>query len=94
MSKAAQWFVMPSFCCTRQAVLGNTKSGVEVATMIRSMSWRSIPAASIACSAACTARSLAVTSGSAQCRAEMPLRETIHSSLVSMPRSASCAASS
>ena len=44
-------------CCSRQAVLGNTRSGVVVATMIRSMSCGSRPAASSARRAAFSARS-------------------------------------
>ena len=64
-SKAAQpW--MPSFCCSRQAVDGNTMSGVDVATMIRSISSARTPAASSAASDAGSARSLAVTCGSAK----------------------------
>jgi hypothetical protein len=42
----------------------------------------------------CTARSLALTPSSAKWRARMPVRSTIHSSLVSTPRCASCCARS
>src|SRR5437763_6221549 len=76
------------------AVEGNTMSGVEVATMIRSISDALRPAASSAWRAAATPRSLLPTSRSAKWRARMPVRSTIQSSEVSTPWAASCAASS
>ena len=76
-----------------QAVDGKTMSGVDVATMIRSTSVALRPAASSAWRAACTARSLEVTSAAAKWRARMPVRSTIQLSEVSMPSFASCAAS-
>ena len=88
-SKAGQP-AMPSLCCTMVAVEGNTMSGVEVATMIRSTSCACLPAAASACRAAWAARSLLPTPGATKWRARMPVRSTIHSSEVSMP----CAASS
>ena len=82
---------MPNLCCTMAAVDGNTMSGVDVATMMRSMSdaWR--PAACSAACAAGTAKSLAPSPGAAKWRAWMPVRSTIHSSEVSTPRWASSA---
>ena len=77
-----------------QAVDGNTMSGVEVATMMRSIACGSQSAASSARRAAATARSLQVTSGAAKWRKRMPVRSTIQSSEVSMPSVASRAASS
>ena len=55
---------------------------------MRSISSGCKPAISIARCAASVARSLAITPGSAKCREDIPLRETIHSSDVSSPRSA------
>ena len=77
---------MPSLCCRMQAVDGNTMSGVEVATMIRSMSC-GVAAGGLerAARAASSARSLQVTPASAKWRARMPVRSTIQSSEVSMP---------
>ncbi len=60
-------------------------SGVDVATMIRSISSARTPADSSAASDAGSARSLEVTCGSAKCRAWMPVRSTIHSCEVSIP---------
>ena len=77
-----------------QAAEGNTMSGVEVATMIRSIACGSQSAAASARRAASTPRSLQVTPGSAKWRKRMPVRSTIHSSEVSMPSAASRAASS
>jgi hypothetical protein len=53
-------------------------SGVDVATMIRSISLAETLAASSARRAASTPRSLLVTPGSAKCLARMPVRSTIH----------------
>ncbi len=72
-----------------QAVDGNTMSGVDVATMIRSTSRAERPAASRAARDAISARSLQLTPSSAKWRARMPVRPTIQSSLVSTPRAAS-----
>jgi hypothetical protein len=60
ISKAAEPLLMPSLFCSRHAVLGKTKSGVEVATMIRSIACASMPAASMARCDAASARSLVV----------------------------------
>jgi hypothetical protein len=67
-------------------------SGVEVATMIRSTSSGLRPAASSAWRAAAAPRSDALVTASAKWRARMPVRSTIHSSLVSSPRVARSAA--
>ena len=85
---------MPSWRCTMAAVAGNTMSGVEVATMSRSMSCGCAPAACMAACAAGTASWLAGVAGSAKWRARMPVRSVIQASEVSMPRAASSAASS
>ena len=69
-------------------------SGVDVATMIRSISEAATPAASSAFFEASQASSLLVTPGSAKCRASIPVRSTIHSFDVSIPRCARSAASS
>ncbi len=73
---------------------GKIMSGVEVATMIRSIVAGSQSVAASACRAAFAAKSLQAMSASAKCRARMPVRSTIHSSEVSMPRSASWRTSS
>jgi hypothetical protein len=57
---------MPSSRWTMHAVLGNTKSGVEVATMIRPTSDGASPAASSATRAARLASTELVTSGEAR----------------------------
>lgn len=59
-SNAAPLFLMPSLFCKRHAVLGNTKSGVDVATMMRSIDCGSMPAAAMAFCEAMSARSLVV----------------------------------
>ena len=64
-------------------------SGVDVATMIRSMSLASSFAAINALLAASNAKSLLQTSGAAKWRARMPVRSTIQSSEVSTPLAAS-----
>ena len=76
---------IPSLFCKMQALDGNTMSGVDVATMMRSISPGCKPAACKAFFAASKAKSLHDTSGAAKCRAWMPVRSTIHSSEVSMP---------
>ncbi|EWS65529.1 hypothetical protein Y695_01215 [Hydrogenophaga sp. T4] len=80
---------MPSLCCRMAAVDGNTMSGVDVATMIRSISLPSTPAASMAFRQASAAMSLAKTPSATKWRARIPVRSTIHSSLVSTPPAAS-----
>jgi hypothetical protein len=64
-------------------VLGNTRSGVDVAKMMRSMSVGAMPAAAIARQAACSARSQVVSPGEAMCRCRIPVRSVIHASDVS-----------
>ena len=83
MSNAALRFFIPSLSCRMQAVLGNTWSGVVVATITRSISSVSIPAAEIARRLACRARSLHISPSAAICRSSIPLRETIQSCEVS-----------
>ncbi len=58
-------------------------SGVAVATRMRSISSAVMPASSSAFCAALDARSLVCSSGAAMRRSLMPVRETIHSSVVS-----------
>src|SRR5690606_14676637 len=65
--------------------------GVDVATMMRSMSLAARPAASSAARAASAPMSLANTPSSAKWRARMPVRSMIHWSLVSVPLGASIA---
>jgi DNA polymerase-3 subunit beta len=77
---------------TMVATDGNTKSGVEVATMIKSISLAVTPAASKARRAASVAKSLQPCSSAAKWRARMPVRSTIHSSEVSTPCCANSAA--
>jgi len=70
---------------------GEDVSGVEVATMMRSMS---LAFRSAACSAfwqAASARSLDVCSFAAMCRCAMPVRSRIQASFVSSPRVAKSA---
>jgi hypothetical protein len=66
---------MPSFCCTMQAVLGKLpkKSGVELATMIRSISLGCRPAMASRCwRPSPPGPTTSVRRG--KWRAEMPLR--------------------
>ena len=77
----AQAFLQPSMSWIRQAVGGNSMSGVTVGTMIRSMSSGFTPACSRACSAALAPRCEAAWPFSAMRRSRMPVRSTIHSSL-------------
>ena len=78
-------------CCTMQAVDGNTMSGVDVATMIRSIvahvAVRGLQRrrAPLHARGRCSRRR-----ASAKWRAWMPVRSTIQSSEVSMPSRASC----
>ena len=62
---------------------GKRWSGVAVGTITMSSSEPSTPAASRMRSEAANARSLAAWSGAAKRRSRMPVRLTIHSSLVS-----------
>ena len=73
----------PRRSCTTTAVLGKTMSGVVVATMIISIDAASMPAASMARRAARYARSLVSWPSAARRRSWMPVRLTIHSSVVS-----------
>jgi len=82
-SKAAQPPRMPSLSCRITAVAGNIMSGVVVATMMRSMSSGVRPAASSARRLACSARSLVASFSATIWRSRMPVRLTIHSSVVS-----------
>ena len=67
-----------------QAVDGKPKkSGVAVATTIRSTSSGAFPALASAARAASTARSLVTEPSAAKWRAPMPVWERIHSSVVS-----------
>ena len=65
------------------AVAGKVRSGVVVATMIRSMSEASRPAAARARRAASAPRSDAAWLATAWRRERMPVRSTIQASLVS-----------
>ena len=64
-SKAADP-LLPRLACTKQAVLGNTKSGVDVAKIIRSTSLASTCASTSARRAASVARVLVLTPRSAR----------------------------
>ncbi len=75
--------VIPILRCTQTAVDGIGVSPDRVAQTIRSTCSARMPAASSARLAASTARSDAATSSSAKFRDRMPVRSTIHSSLVS-----------
>src|SRR3990172_3743939 len=86
-SAAARRAPRPS--CSRQAVAGKGMAGVMVATRMRSRSMGSSAAASSAFSAASSAR-VAVSSPALQTRrSEIPVRDVIHSSLVSTSASRS-----
>jgi len=74
---------IPKSAPMKQAVDGKTISGVIVATTISSMSFGSSPAAAIALRAAAAPREAVVSPGPAMRRSRMPVRWTIHSSLVS-----------
>jgi len=80
----------PNASCTRLAVEGNAYSGVAVATMTRSICEGNTCATSSASRAARMAR-VAVLSRSpaTTCRSLMPVRDTIHSSVVSTTRARS-----
>src|SRR5579859_1548822 len=74
---------MPSRVATLAAVLGIKTSGVQVATITRSMSAAARPLAASAFPPAATAMSVTVSSGLASRLLSMPTRLRIHSSLVS-----------
>src|SRR4051812_9612408 len=73
----------PRLCATKHAVDGKIISGVTVAQMISSMSFASKPAAAIALRAAAVARVAVDSPSETMRRSRMPVRWTIHSSLVS-----------
>ena len=75
---------MPIRSCSRQATLGNTRSGVHVPTTTRSISAGVNPAASSAARQACSDRSLVASSFAAMCLRSIPVRVRIHSSVVSI----------
>src|SRR5688572_3722356 len=75
--------LIPSFSCTRHATFGKMRSGVVVPTSTRSMSLGGTPAFSSAARPALDARSLVYSLSAAMCRSSMPVRDLIHSSLVS-----------
>ena len=75
--------MMPSRLATEAAVFGICASGVQVATITRSMSAGDRPLPARALPPACTAMSATVSSGPAIRRLAMPTRLRIHSSLVS-----------
>ena len=75
----------PSFSWRKQAVPGNSWSGLRVAKRIMSRSAGVTPAEAIALLAASRPRSdVVVWSGSTQCRSSIPDRDLIHSSEVSI----------
>src|SRR5215472_473511 len=74
---------MPSRLATTAAVLGIITSGVQVATITRSMSAGDRPLPASALPAAATAMSATVSSGPAILLLAIPTRLRIHSSLVS-----------
>ena len=82
ISKAAEPRT-PKRSCNKQAVLGKTRSGVVVATIIKSTSSALTEAASIAIRAACSARSQVISSSAAMCLLTTPVLLLIHSSEVS-----------
>jgi hypothetical protein len=71
----------PSASATSGAALGSSSSAVVVATRTRSTSSGDRPASSSAAPPAAAARSARRSPGAAMCRARMPVRFTIHSSL-------------
>ena len=75
--------VAPSLRWMRHAVFGNGMSGVMVATMMRSSCPAVTPAIFMARSAALAPRSEVNSSAAAMRRSLMPVREVIHSSVVS-----------
>ena len=81
-SKAKPSF-MPSAACTIVAAEGKVRSAVEVARMIASIPSAAIPALASAALAARVARSDVVCPSAAKWRRSIPVRERIHSSVVS-----------
>src|SRR5581483_9214161 len=75
--------VAPILFCTRQAVEGNIMSGVTVPTMIISTSLAAMPRMARHFFAASAQMSLTPSPLANTCRSRMPVRSTIHSSLVS-----------
>jgi hypothetical protein len=73
---------MPRPACTVTAVAGKVWSGVEVASTIRSIELASTRALASAARAACSARSEVSSPAAAIWRSRMPVRCTIHSSVV------------
>jgi hypothetical protein len=78
--------VIPSAACTATAVAGNVLSGVEVASTSRSIVDASVFADASAALAAAIARSEVISPSAATCRSRIPVRCTIHSSVVSTIR--------
>src|ERR1017187_1532324 len=70
---------MPILACAMHADEGALRSGVEVATIIKSISFGSSPAEEIAFRPARAARSDVYSSGSAMHRSRIPNVSTIHS---------------
>ena len=73
----------PSSSARIAAVAGKAMSGVTVATISRSMSAGSTPACASAARAAGSAMSDSASSSRAMRRSRIPVRTTIHSSVVS-----------
>jgi hypothetical protein len=80
---------MPIASCTRTAVAGIVRSGVQVASTIRSTSAPLMPACFSAAVAAPIARSDVCSPSAAIRRSLMPVRCVIHSSVVSTMRAMS-----
>ena len=76
--------MMPSRRATVAATFGIWVSGVQVATITRSMSAGDSPLPASALPPAAQAMSATLSSGAAIRRLAMPTRDLIHSSLVSM----------
>ena len=73
----------PSSRCNKQAAEGTRVSGVSVATMHAPMESAGMPEDSSALRAACTVMEVKVSPSAMWRRREIPVREVIHSSLVS-----------
>ena len=74
---------MPSESASSAELVGNIMSGVTVATTIRSIEDASTPASARAATAAGSAMSVSACSLVANRRSRIPVRSTIHSSVVS-----------
>jgi hypothetical protein len=74
---------MPSESASSAELVGNIMSGVTVATTIRSIEAASTPASARAAITAGAAMSVSACSSVANRRSRMPVRSTIHSSVVS-----------